>query len=387
MVFDPLGYYKILDADYNTDDTILKLNYREKAKFWHPDHNKSENALEEFQKISLAYDILHDKKSKAIYDLLSLVYDTSTFPDMKSLKIYKAVNGDETPFLRVFKLCRVTDVFKKPHITEENLIGTYSDAQKFINDITKKNWIHGWWTPKAFMLNIKALKNNYNNINNNAVDNLKLLVHNAAAYYSENKNDKAFLSATQALEYATLEQRTGIQKFLNALPQISAQIPVWRYGDLKKAQLKIPAICLSISVAIVLLGLFPLIKPLFHPTEKDKIAYYQEVHFNTGGETVDDVVVSKVFNIPVNTSDTQMLYHITAKVKVMHGPSEQFDVLAETVKNQTVRVTGYTPDQEWYRVMLDNGEMGFIKKPYLKQGIGLPIPEDSKIFEPAKETR
>ena len=62
MVFDPLGYYKILDADYNTDDSILKLNYREKAKFWHPDHNKSENALEEFQKISLAYDILHDKK-------------------------------------------------------------------------------------------------------------------------------------------------------------------------------------------------------------------------------------------------------------------------------------------------------------------------------------
>lgn len=50
MIFDPLGYYRCLNADYNTDEKILKINYREKAKFWHPDHNKAENALEEFQK-------------------------------------------------------------------------------------------------------------------------------------------------------------------------------------------------------------------------------------------------------------------------------------------------------------------------------------------------
>lgn len=58
MIFDPLGYYRCLNADYNTDEKILKINYREKAKFWHPDHNKAENALEEFQKISIAYEIL-----------------------------------------------------------------------------------------------------------------------------------------------------------------------------------------------------------------------------------------------------------------------------------------------------------------------------------------
>ncbi len=386
MVFDPLGYYKILGADYNTDDKTLKLNYREKAKFWHPDHNPAENALEEFQKISLAYDILHNPQRKFIYDLLSLIYDRHSFPDMKSLKIYKAVNGSEIPFLRVFKLYRVADVFKKPHITEEKLIGTYDDALKFINDITKKNWRNGWWTPKAFILNIEALQNNYKNIGTNKDDNLKLLIHNAAAYYSENKNDKAFLSAVQALEYAESAQKANIQKFLNNIPAVTVQIPTWNYRVLKKIQLKIPVIILTAIAAAGLLASLPFLKLLWHTDQRDTIAYYQEVRFNTGGETVDDVIVSKVFNIPVDISDAKMLYHLTAKIKVMHGPAEQFDVLTETIKNQTVRITGYTPDQEWYRIMLDNGEMGFVKKAYVKQGIGLPIPKDSKIFESADTT-
>ena len=107
MTYDPLGYYRCLNADYNTDEKNLKINYREQAKFWHPDHNKSEKALEEFQKISIAYDVLKDFKTRTIYSLLALVYDAATFPDMKTLKLYKAANGDENPFLRVFNLQKI----------------------------------------------------------------------------------------------------------------------------------------------------------------------------------------------------------------------------------------------------------------------------------------
>lgn len=388
MVFDPLGYYKALNADYNTDEKKLKLNFREMAKYWHPDHNKADNALEEFQKISLAYDILSNSKSKSVYDLLLLVYDAVSFPDIKSLKIYKAVNGSENPFLRVFKLEQVADVFKNPHLTEENLIGTYEDALKFINNTTKKNWLKGWWSPKAFLLNFKALKHNYNNVGKNDFDNLKLLVHNAAAYFSEDKNDKSYLSAKQALEYANSTQKISIQNFMHTLPPTTTSVPVWNYAALKKAQLKIPFFLSAIFLIGMLTALIPFLKPLFQTSQDDyKIAYYQEVRFNTGGETVDDMVMSKVFNIPVDSSDETMLYHISSAVDIMHGPSEQFDVMEKAVKNQTVRVTGYTPDQEWYRVMLDNGEMGFIKKSYLKQGIGLAIPEGSKVFEPTENTR
>ena len=68
MQKDALGYYDILEVDYNADEHVIKLKYREKAKFWHPDHNESENALEVFQKISVAYDTLKE-------ELLELVKD------------------------------------------------------------------------------------------------------------------------------------------------------------------------------------------------------------------------------------------------------------------------------------------------------------------------
>ena len=70
----------------------------------------------------------------------------------------------------------------------------------------------------------------------------------------------------------------------------------------------------------------------------------------------------------------------------MYGPSDEFDVLATGKRGQTVRVTGYSPDEEWFRVMLDNGEMGFITKQNLKKGIGLEIPSGSKIFTPNTNT-
>ena len=74
MFCDVLGYYEILDADWTTDDSIIKTNYRNKARFWHPDHNTSENALENFQKISVAYDVLKDAKKRIMYNMMSLVF-------------------------------------------------------------------------------------------------------------------------------------------------------------------------------------------------------------------------------------------------------------------------------------------------------------------------
>lgn len=381
MIFDPLGYYRCLNADYNTDEKILKINYREKAKFWHPDHNKSENALEEFQKISIAYEILKDVKTRTIYNLLASAYDAATFPDMKSLKLYKAANGDENPFLRVFNLQKIV-WNKHPEIKEEKLIGTFNDAQKFISDITRHNWLKGWWSPRAAKLNIKALKNNFYNIGQNAADNFKMLIHNAAVYYDAGNTDKAKLSALQALEYATAEQKALLLPFIELLPPVNTAILPWNYQQLKKIQLKIPLTIAAGAALVAAIAIAPLLLQLVPEkyTEDDKIAYYRQVKFNTGAKTVDDVVVSKIFTIPVDTSDTKQLFHLKSSAEIMYGPSEEFDVLTTGKRGQTVRVTGYSPDEEWFRVMLDNGEMGFIKKQYLKKGIGAEIPTGSKIY-------
>ena len=84
MIYDALGYYKILEVDVLADDKTIKIKYRDKAKQWHPDHNESENALEIFQKISVAYDILKDNKTRTMYDMLSMVYTQKEFPDFLS---------------------------------------------------------------------------------------------------------------------------------------------------------------------------------------------------------------------------------------------------------------------------------------------------------------
>lgn len=381
MIFDPLGYYRCLNADYNTDEKILKINYREKAKFWHPDHNKAENALEEFQKISIAYEILKDVKTRTLYNLLALAYDAATFPDMKSLKLYKAANGDENPFLRVFNLQKI--VWNKlPEIKEEKLIGTFKDAQKFISNVTRHNWLKGWWSLTGAKLTVKALKNNFYNIGQNTADNFKMLIHNAAVYYDIGKTDKAKLSALQALEYATAEQKALLLPFIELLPPVNTAIPQWNYQELKKIQLKIPLAVGTGAILAAVTAVAPLLLQLVPEkyTEDDKIAYYRQVKFNTGAKTVDDVVVSKIFNIPVDTSDTKQLFHLKSSADIMYGPSEEFDVLTTGKRGQTVRVTGYSPDEEWFRVMLDNGEMGFIKKQYLKKGIGAEIPTGSKIY-------
>ena len=85
-------------------------------------------------------------------------------------------------------------------------------------------------------------------------------------------------------------------------------------------------------------------------------------------------------SIPVDKSDISKLYHLQTAAKVMYGPGEDFDVLKELPAQTTVRLTGKTPDNAWSRVMIDNGEMGFVRGEVLEQGIGAEIPYGSEIF-------
>lgn len=60
---DPLEYYQVLEVSPDADARTIKLSYRDRAKEWHPDYNKAENAMEHFQKISVAYDVCRMRKS------------------------------------------------------------------------------------------------------------------------------------------------------------------------------------------------------------------------------------------------------------------------------------------------------------------------------------
>uniref|UniRef100_A0A7S1ZAG6 J domain-containing protein n=1 Tax=Trieres chinensis TaxID=1514140 RepID=A0A7S1ZAG6_TRICV len=61
-------YYDALGVTPDSDEKKIKRAYYVNARKWHPDKNNSDEAKEKFQKIGEAYQVLSDKKLRAIYD-------------------------------------------------------------------------------------------------------------------------------------------------------------------------------------------------------------------------------------------------------------------------------------------------------------------------------
>jgi molecular chaperone DnaJ len=60
--------YDVLGVGKSASDDEIKKAYRQLAKKWHPDLNKSPEAKAKFQEISEAYDVLSDSNKKSHYD-------------------------------------------------------------------------------------------------------------------------------------------------------------------------------------------------------------------------------------------------------------------------------------------------------------------------------
>lgn len=377
---DALGYYAILEVNASTDEKTLKIKYRDLAKQWHPDSNKSADAMEHFQKLSVAYDVLKNEKTRLMYDLLSEIYEANNFPDVLNLSVLKDKYNKENPLVRVVALRKVVGKITKYSCEDERLVCTYEQAKQEVLRYSLSNWFLGWWHPKAFSKNIQGIIGNIRNVGHNTKDNLTLLVHNALAFYQDGKDKQAMVSAVQALEFANEEQQNLIRAFMDMLnaPRLG-KMPTWRILPLKLLQLIIPFLLLLITC-------YPFLQQLNltrYMKKDNEIVYFQKVQLNGGNEITDDVVVSKIFSIPVNVTDNSKLYHLVADTNIMYGPSGKFDVMFEGKKGQTVRVTGFTPDKTWYRVMTDDGEMGFVPASQLKKGADTPPPFGSKIIPSA----
>ncbi|KAI9363419.1 hypothetical protein DFJ73DRAFT_512445 [Zopfochytrium polystomum] len=61
-------YYRTLGLDRAADAEAVKSSYRKLALKYHPDRNKAAEAPEAFRAVSEAYDVLSNKKWRAIYD-------------------------------------------------------------------------------------------------------------------------------------------------------------------------------------------------------------------------------------------------------------------------------------------------------------------------------
>jgi len=378
---DALGYYKILNVHPTSGNETIRQQYHIYAKKWHPDRNTDERAREIFQKISVAYNVLKDEDSRLLYDILSEAYDEKHFPEMHSLKIYTNQKGDDEIDLRNITLIQVTGKIIKHEEKKISEICNYSEAQKLALKVSIKNWLFGWFSLTGIAANIKAISENYCRLLSDYKGNFTLLAHNMLAYNQEGRYDEAFACGRLALRYATPRQKQLLECYMEKIPyQRDYLFPQWKVSAFRSVQLIAP---IALAVSILFTGSTTVVSMQeFNRlwSSSNNINYFHEVRFNNGGHMVDDMVVAKVVSIPIDTDDVSNLYHLKTSRKVMYGPDENFDILAALTIRTTVRLTGYTPDKKWARIMLDNGEMGFIPYYDIKRGIGKEIPEYSKIY-------
>ncbi len=380
---DSLGYYKILNLNIKATDEEIKINYRKMAKKWHPDYNKAPDAMEVFQKLSVAHDILSDAKKRLTYDLACIAYSRENFPDIFALKVYPNQKGEEDISVRSLVQQQITGRLINYKIEDKALICNNKEAVKAALKISLHNWVLGWWSLKSFFKVPGILRRNYKDVNENQYDSLAVLIHNALAYEQEHKYAQAYGCAAQAWEFASPEQKELLEKFMKSLPGGKETgvlpRPAWNYVKIQKIQLVAPAFLGLCLIFYVLAGLSRYSGWL---SKDETWHYYQEVRHWRGGSSVDDMVVAKIMDIRVDLNTLNMLYHVRKgrNIAVMYGPSDKFDRLATLPEGKTVRVTGISPDKIWMRVMLDNGDMGFVHSETLEEGIGLPIPPDSKIY-------
>ncbi len=377
---DALEYYHVLQVTPETDAEIIKKNYRELAKKWHPDYNQEQDTTDIFQKISVAYETLSDKHSRLTYDILSLVYDKDNYPDLEVITPFK--DGSEGINLRMVDLLENRGWFFGSQTKRRSKALGYNGALRLSAKVALVNWVIGWWHPSLFFKNIKTLIDNFKQPLSDK-ESLKILLHNMIAFAKEGQSAAAVRCGHQALNLLPTTDKGLVEEYLLHLNTKAACPKQWNVFMLKAVQLIFP-------VALFLILLLPAAGSYMHLSEaelwslfskKKEIDYYQKVDFGARGQSVDDVVVSKVMSIPVDKSDDSKLYHLTIETRVMYGPSAEFDVVKILPENTTVRLTGKTPDNVWARVMIDNGESGFVRYEEIKQGIGKEIPYGSSIID------
>ena len=61
--------YRILGVNRDADATTIKKAYKKLVRQYHPDRNKAPNAVEKFQEIKHAYEILSSPEDRKMYDL------------------------------------------------------------------------------------------------------------------------------------------------------------------------------------------------------------------------------------------------------------------------------------------------------------------------------
>lgn len=375
---DTLQYYEALNVSPDASPAEIKRHYYASAKFWHPDHNNSPEAQDMFQRVSVAYNVLQNPHDRIIYDLLSGVYHKALdFPLIGSLKIYKNQSNQDDRALRVLRQQHVVH----GKATETKDICNIREAVGMVLSTSVANWLKGWWGRNGIYNTKLALWNNLQTVYADDADNLKLMVHNAVAYEQEKNPEMAWIYAKQAEKMlpdgAPLKEK--LRQFIESLnfqPAKTVTIPYWNASLLKRQQMLFPCVMVFVA-AILVTGALLRSGILF--SEPVHNSYYEE-RIIDGVSVPSDTIVRRILKIDSSPNSTQDLMNFKQPCTVYHGPDERYSVMLSAKPKQTVRVSGYTGDKQWYQIITDNGEMGYVREECLQKGMGNPVPFGSKVY-------
>lgn len=76
MEFSDKSYYEILQVSVDADFAEIKSAYRKLARKFHPDVNKTPEAIEIFKEITTAYETLSNSDSRRQYDIIHGIFKT-----------------------------------------------------------------------------------------------------------------------------------------------------------------------------------------------------------------------------------------------------------------------------------------------------------------------
>lgn len=99
--------YTLLEVDKHCSAEELKAAYKRKAKFWHPDKNKAEQAHDMFIQVSEAYSILENLQGKD--PLQALKWDYEAWKTSEQFKFRQALKDQLKMSYREFLQTQITE--------------------------------------------------------------------------------------------------------------------------------------------------------------------------------------------------------------------------------------------------------------------------------------
>lgn len=98
MVFNSVkNYYEILEVSTNADTTEIKTAYRKLARKYHPDVNKSPEAIEMFKEITAVYETLCNDEERKKYDILNGIFKEEKNKEYSEKEEVKETVKQEAP--------------------------------------------------------------------------------------------------------------------------------------------------------------------------------------------------------------------------------------------------------------------------------------------------